>query len=712
MKLSLRITLTTTILILIVLTVAALGYTAYRNATYMVDDLSTQILDQNSSLIDVQINGFLTIANRRGVLDRNLLQDGQFDAHSFAKLARYWVEVLKSYPRLSRMSIGLEATGEWSFVRRVPGDRLAIGELRRDPATGLLGLSNYWPEGYPDRRFSFEADAGGRDPRSQPWYIEARSARRQVWSEAYVFSGVEGFDHVPGVSCVTPFFAADGALDGVLTSSFDVAELCRYLKDLKVGRGGFAFVVEQRDRHHRRVIAHPDPSILIRTASGDGRDDLRELVPPGELADRRVPAFLGEVPRDLVPGEVAGTRRIRFVHDGVAYLGAYRCLSSKETPDWLVCIMMPEGDVLSRVDRSNLMAFSVGLGILAFATIAGLVISAQVARPLERLAVEAEAIGRFEVGASPAARSIIAEVDRLALAVEGSKTNLRSFGKYVPTDLIRQFVSTGREAALGGERRRMTVSFCDLADFTSVAEALSPEDLVRHLSEYFDTSSAEITATLGTVDKYIGDAIMAFWGAPAPSADHAAAACKAALRNQADLARLRPRWRLEGKPELRARIGIHTGEMIVGNIGSEARFNYTVMGDPVNVASRLEGLGKYYGAEILIGEPTYLDARPAVVARPVDWVSVKGKTEGLRIYELLALKGEDRPEFAEVVALSGRALDLYRGRDWAGAIRHCEEVVRLRPGDGPGRVLIARCRAFLADPPADDWDGVHRMASK
>jgi adenylate cyclase len=310
------------------------------------------------------------------------------------------------------------------------------------------------------------------------------------------------------------------------------------------------------------------------------------------------------------------------------------------------------------------------------------------------------------------AHSVVKEVDRLAIAVEETKASLRSFRKYVPADLIRIVLATREEAGLGGERRTMTISFCDLADFTTLSEQLSPEDLLRHLGDYFSPLSSQILASGGTVDKYIGDAIMAFWGAPAPTPNHAIAACTAALRNQATLAELRPRWTSLGMPELHARIGIHTGEVVVGNIGCLTRLNYTVVGDPVNVASRLEGLGKHYGASILIGEPTYQEARSAVIARPVDWVSVKGKTHGLKVFELLALKEDATPELEELTILAEEALGLYRRREWSGAIRLFREILRIRPGDGPAMMMIARCLAFQVDPPGENWDGVHRMASK
>ena len=437
-----------------------------------------------------------------------------------------------------------------------------------------------------------------------------------------------------------------------------------------------------------------------------------ELVPIDELADRRVPAFLAQIPPGLVPSTLRGTIPVEFEQAGVRYLGAYFCLSTRTTPDWLVCIVMPEDDVLAGVYRGNRATMMIGIVILFVAILVGLYVSTQVARPLERIARETEAIGRIELQAHPVAHSIVKEVDHLAEAVEKTKTSLRSFRKYVPADLIRLVHSTGLEATLGGERRRMTVSFCDIANFTTLSEQVSPEELVLQMGDYFGPLSNDILSTGGTVDKYIGDAIMAFWGAPVPTEDHAIAACDAALRNQASLEQLRRRWRADGKPELFARVGIQTGDVIVGNIGSEARLNYTVMGDTVNLASRLEGLGKQYGTRILIGESTYREARSVVYARAVDRVSVKGKTEGMMVYELLAMKADARPEHLELAALSDRALEFYQERNWEAALEVFEEIGRLRPGDGPSSVLADRCRAFLECPPAEDWDGVYRMAGK
>jgi adenylate cyclase len=236
---------------------------------------------------------------------------------------------------------------------------------------------------------------------------------------------------------------------------------------------------------------------------------------------------------------------------------------------------------------------------------------------------------------------------------------------------------------------------------------------VEHLGEYLQAMSAQVQAVGGTVDKYIGDSIMAFWGAPDPHADHALAACTAAVRNQQLLRQLREKWRGEGKPPFSARIGINTGEVVVGNIGSAARMNYTVIGDAVNLASRLEGLNKFYGTEILISESTYEEAREGIVARPLDWVSVKGKTEAVLVYELLGLKGESPgDEVEELAALFAGALAQYRRQSWTEAAGLFEKVLERKPEDAPAREMLRRCRDYQAQPPPADWDGVHRMKEK
>src|SRR5579871_1133346 len=712
MKLTLRVTLLTIMLILIGFTVTGLGLSSYWNDSSAADDLSTQILEQTSLRIDCQINELLLTANRQGDLNRRLFETGQFTSSDFAKLASFWLEQMRVHPKLTRLSLGLEADGEWYYVSRLPGQEPVLGELRRSPRTGKLELRNYRPGEYPQKPFLIDAECDLEDPRARQWYSAARTARKQSWSETYALFGAPGISDAPGVTCATPLYQAGGPLIGVLTASYSLDELCQFLSKLQVGRNGYAFVVEFRADGSRRVIAHPQGQSLLRTSRENGKVTGQELVPPAELADERVQTFLNQLPPSLDPATMNGIRRIRFTQKGRSYLGAYDCLSTRETPDWLICTIMPETDVFERVNRHHRIYLFAGLCVLAAAVLVSLYVSAQVAGPLEILARETAAIGRLEMNARPRIRSVVHEVDRLGIAMEEMKTGLRSFQKYVPADLVRSLLAAGREARLGGELRTMTIYFCDIANFTSISEALAPEQLVEQLGEYLSTLSSQILGTGGTVDKYLGDGIMAFWGAPAWNPQHALAACTAALRCRDQMKELRRSWKAKHQPLFAVRMGLHSGQVVVGNIGSEARLNYTVIGDAVNLASRLEGLNRLYDTEIMISESTYREAKPAIVARPLDWVSVKGKTEAVCVYELLGLKRDVTPGIDELIDRSTLALNHYRKMDWVRASALFEEVLKMRPADGAAQQMVARCRKYLEDPPGNDWDGIHRPASK
>lgn len=286
------------------------------------------------------------------------------------------------------------------------------------------------------------------------------------------------------------------------------------------------------------------------------------------------------------------------------------------------------------------------------------------------------------------------------------KTGLRSFQKYVPEELVRSLIESGEEAELGGSRKELTVFFSDIVGFTSISEQLTPDRLVALLAVYLEEMTGEILRSGGTVDKYIGDAIMAFWGAPRSHETPALSACRAALANQARLEALRVRWEQEGLPPLRARIGLHTGEAIVGNFGSPRRLDYTAIGDTVNVASRLEGLNRVYGTEILISKATRRAVGEMMITRPIDRVAVKGRKEGLLVYELLGEVGGPADSEAPLHDRYVEALNLYFEKDWKAAAEGFESAIGDGPNNSAAILMRERCKQLLVNPPSADWDGV------
>jgi adenylate cyclase len=286
------------------------------------------------------------------------------------------------------------------------------------------------------------------------------------------------------------------------------------------------------------------------------------------------------------------------------------------------------------------------------------------------------------------------------------------FSHYMSDLLIQDLLRNPDKLRLGGEKRVLSVFFSDLAGFTTLSEKLTPEEVVTLLNRYLTAMTDIILASGGLIDKYEGDAIMAFWGAPLPQENHAARACLAALDNQARLAQLRKEFMQMGLPPVHARIGINTGEMIIGNMGSSQRFDFTVIGDSVNLASRLEGAGKEYGTRIIISEDTHRQASGYVEVRELDLLRVKGKEMPVRIYELLARKGELDETGQKVRDLFAEGLSHYRQQEWPGAISCFQRILALEPEDGPAKTFILRCQQFAQTPPPSGWDGVYRLTSK
>jgi adenylate cyclase len=263
---------------------------------------------------------------------------------------------------------------------------------------------------------------------------------------------------------------------------------------------------------------------------------------------------------------------------------------------------------------------------------------------------------------------------------------------------------------LGGDKQQLTVFFSDIRGFTSISEKLDPQELVELLNEYLEAMTEIVFAHDGMLDKYIGDAVMAVWGAPLEQPDHARRACQATVEMVQRLEELNAAWEPRGWPRLEIGIGLNTGQMVFGNMGSSKHLSLTVMGDNVNLGSRLEGLNKNYGTHSLVSEATVTAAGNGIVAREIDLVRVKGKFEPVGVYELLAT--HDDGSWESVLQLFAAGLEAYRARQWDEAETLFAQVQRDRGEDGPSRLYIQRCQAMRANPPGDDWYGVTVMETK
>ncbi len=296
---------------------------------------------------------------------------------------------------------------------------------------------------------------------------------------------------------------------------------------------------------------------------------------------------------------------------------------------------------------------------------------------------------------------------------ERAKRELRgTFSKYVSPAIVNEILKDPKNLELGGRKERVTTFFSDVRGFTTISERLDPRALSDLLNSYLTPMTELVFQNMGTLDKYMGDAIMAFFGAPIHYPDHAKYACRCALQSLEKLAELRAEYQKKGLPLIDIGIGLNTGECSVGNMGSQTVRNYTVMGDPVNLASRLEGINKTYGTHIIISEYTHAEVKGDFICREVDWVRVKGKLQPVKIYELLTERDRVENNVIEMAKYFSEGYELYHQRKFDGAIAYFQKAIDRHPGDSTARIYIERCQEFISKPPPDDWDGVYTMKTK
>jgi adenylate cyclase len=295
---------------------------------------------------------------------------------------------------------------------------------------------------------------------------------------------------------------------------------------------------------------------------------------------------------------------------------------------------------------------------------------------------------------------------------EREKKKIRgAFQYYLTASVINEMLKDPSKLKLGGDKKDLTVLFSDIRGFTTISEKLTPEDLVRLLNEYLTAMTNLVFKYDGLLDKYMGDAIMAVYGAPLDQPDHAVRACRTALDMMEELKKLQKKWADEGRPAFNIGIGINSGDMVVGNMGSDMRFDYTVMGDMVNLGSRLEGINKEYGTNIIISEYTYAAIKDALFCRELDSVRVKGKKLPVKIYELLGEK-KDAEKWEKAVGLFEEGLSKYKQALWDEAIAAFRKVLEVRQDDAPAKLYISRCEELKKNPPEGPWDGVFTMTRK
>ncbi|HEV2474507.1 MAG TPA: adenylate/guanylate cyclase domain-containing protein, partial [Chthonomonadales bacterium] len=427
----------------------------------------------------------------------------------------------------------------------------------------------------------------------------------------------------------------------------------------------------------------------------------------------------GDAVLRAVSSRVASARAERFRVNGGREPAIVELFPFQVSPalQWEVVVAIPESAILGLVRQNNDITLVICAIVLLLAVGAGALLAVQIARPLHAFAREMEQVGALDIPGAPSTPSPIAEVDAMGRVLDRMKASLGSFEKYVPSDLVRLLLESGTEARLGGQIVPLTVLFADVIGFTAKAEQMSSDALVDALSIYLDELEEIVTENGGIVDKYVGDAVFAHWGAPIrPAAAPQRQACEAALEYMARVRTNSAASNQEGGPVLRERfegsIGIHCGEALLGNIGSSRRMDYTAIGDAVNLASRIEGLTKIYGVRILVSGAVHAVVESLFDMRLVDHVIVVGRKDVVAVYELQGPAGSRSEDQELAMTAYSEGLEYYRKREFRVAHKRFQRVLDLLGEDGPSRVLLERSGHYLKVPPDNDWNGAYSATSK
>lgn len=522
------------------------------------------------------------------------------------------------------------------------------------------------------------------DPYQRPWYIAAKKAGETVWTD--VFINQYGFLNI---SVATPVYK-NKELYGVYALDMRLDFLRHFIENINVTKHAIIYIVTRQGK----IIAFPQ----LEQFRNNNLLDIHSIFSTPWV----VAAF------DYY--RKTGFNQFIFHYNNVEYVATFEALPASFKKDWLISIVIPASDFIAQLHKTYLLTAVVGFLILILGIGLVSILTSLVVNPLRRITQEIVRVKHFNLEGEVHVQSRIKEISYIADATNAMKHALRSFQKYVPASLVRQLIKAGEDAHIGGTRKTLVIFFSDIKNFTTISEAINPEELTGHIGNYFNELSKIIVQEKGTIDKYIGDSMMAFWGAPLPEENPCQHAARAALKFAKLLVELNAKWQAEGKPELLTRMSIHMGEAVVGNFGSSERFNYTAIGDSINLANRLEGANKIYGTQIIVSDTVYEVIKDQFILRKLDRVKLRGKVEINTIYELIAMDHEQLTYDLEAYSnYFEQALFSYRNRVWDEAIEYFAKCLHIYPEDQVAPLFIKRSEHFKLNPPSQHWDGVHHM---
>lgn len=669
---------------LLAITMLPTVYYYHDSDTRIIAEFRDDLVDHVSKLVIEKANNYFMPATMLVKMSSTLSRLGAISCDNQEQVESYTLGALKYYKQISMFYLADEG-GNYIRAWTLANDTME-GRIIKPGGAAPTDTFKYW-----DPEFNLISTSVSNkieyDPRVRPWFVGAKQKRDCYWTDIYILFR----NKKPAITCSCPVIDADGSISKIWAIDIELDEISTFLKNLKIGKNGIAFIINEKDQ----VVAYPEMSRCIREEAGALRP-----VRVDELGVASIDAAFRVY-------EATGMQKLYFESEGTEYFASVSDFPKSFPVPWKLVLVVPESDFMGNAMEEMQRIFLICTALLAIAVIVAVFIARSISRPISLLAEETKRIKDFHLDDNVRISSYIKEIQLMSSAISAMKTGLHAFKRYVPAELVRQLIKTGKEARLGGQKEELTIMFSDIRGFTSIAEITNAEDLIFQLSEYFDELTNILSDNRGTVDKYIGDGILAFWGAPIKDEHHAIHACSAGLACRERIAELNGRWLKEGKSPFITRIGISTGETLVGNVGSSERMNYTVMGDNVNLASRLEGANKVYGTQIIVSRSTYESASGEFLFRLVGRTALRGRSEETTIYELVGrINDPDADEKSALCREFTKGVEAYLARQWGSAFVIFSGLSSKNPQDAPVGLYLSRCRQYMEAPPGDDWRGV------
>ena len=662
------------LVILILVTTGAILAVIIIGSNQNVADLSRLIIRQSTTRAETELQSYFKPVEQQLELSTAFVQRA-LPAESTLELNWYFMRLMTVYPRIAAVTIANNQGLRWRLWHEQ--EQWKTQEIK---SKGSFSQTTTWQEAETILETRRDEDSLFFHPWIESVFQENQNAK-SFWVGPHIVDVNRG----PVLTVATSYVVPD-RLDENGFIAFDILleDLSDLTRQLQVSENGSIFMMTENGR----MIGMPnDPRFksqegiranLMRDASEVGAAPLTKAVKHWASQS----------------GGVVITGPYQFSVAQTTWWAGFQPFRLGERTFW-IGVIVPEGDLLTDISRNRLVLFVIIVIALILAVSMAVWLAKRYSEPLEQLVGQSQRIGRLDFSMRQPVNAKWKEIKSLADAQQQTIKVLESFSRYVPMDIVKELINRDEVAQIGGRTEFLTVLFTDIQDFTTIAEKMSPVALTQHMASYFEAMLDIFNRYQGTVDKFVGDGIVGFWGAPKTDEQHAAHAVQTVLECCEKLKSLNQEWEAQKLPPLPTRFGLNSGSAIVGNVGTKTRLNYTVLGDAVNVASRIEELNEKFGTQVLASESVFQRAREPFVWRYVAQVTVKGKHDLVRVYEPLGVKGKVSTNLVVFAREYERGMALYEEKAYRKALDQFESLAKAHPLDRSVSHMIDLCTAYL-----------------